>query len=136
PLIGLYDLRAGHWGSLVLAVPLVPGAGLGNALGWDALGGPPADEAAYRDAVWRAVRGYLDDNRDRLGIDTAELGVPVIGSHENGRLVHVRAGRVVDGVPVRDSYVSATLNSGNLVLYGAHNWGRVDVSTTPSLGKE
>src|SRR5688572_32345363 len=36
--LGAYDLRAGRWGSLVSATPLVPGPGVGNTLSWAAIG--------------------------------------------------------------------------------------------------
>ena len=135
--LGAYDLRAGRWGSLIARVPLVPGPGVGNTLSWAALGrGTPADDAAHNDAVWQAFKAFLEANQTRLGVDTAELGTPRIGTHENNRLVHVYAARVYNGVPVRDSFVRATLNSGNLVLYGTRNWGTIDTSTTPGVSQE
>jgi hypothetical protein len=133
PADGYYDLRAGRWGTLVTSVPLVPGRAAGNALRWAGPGGAPEGDAAYKDAVWRALRSFLDARRDPLGIDVRELGAPSVSSHEGGRLVHVVAPRVVNGVPVRGSFVKATLNNGNLVLYGAHNWGDVRTSTTPAV---
>ena len=133
--LGFYDVRAGHWGTLLPAAPLVPGSGRGNTLSWG-VSGAPADEAAYKDAVGRAFKGWIEAHRAALGIDTAELGRASIGSHEDGRLVHVTFERVVEGVPVRGSRIRGTLNNGNLVLYGAENWGTVDVSTTPRLTSE
>jgi len=128
-----YDLRGGHFGTLSPGKPLVPGAGVGNTLTWAALGsGAPASDAAYKLLAWQALRGWLDANRAILGIDSAELGTPTISSFENRRLVQMSANRVVNGVPVRTSFVQATLNNGNLVLFGNYNWGPVDVSTTPA----
>jgi hypothetical protein len=135
--LGFYDLRAGRWSGLVAKTPLIPGAGVGNGLTWGALGRPvPANDAAFRDAVWQAFKSYLDANRAILGVNTAELGAPSIGSYENDRLVHIHANRVVNGVPVRTSFVKGTLNRGNLVLYGTHNWGAIDVSTAPSVSSD
>ena len=132
--LGAYDVRAGRWGSLIASRPLVPGPGVGNTLTWAALGlVAPTDNAAYRDAVWQAFQAYLQANQSLLGVNTAELGAPSIGTYENNRLVNVYAGRVYGGVPVRDSFVKATLNSGNLVLYGTRNWGTIDISTTPGV---
>ena len=131
--VGFYDLRAGRWGGLVTSVPLVPGPGVGNNLNWAALGvAPPANDAAYKAAVWQAFQDLSQRHGAILGVNPAELG-PSIGSYEKGRLVHVSATRVVNGVTVRNSLVKGTLNSGNLVLYGAHNWGAIDVATTPAL---
>lgn len=135
--LGAYDLRAGRWGSLIAKAPLVPGPGAGNTLTWAALGlAAPASDSAYKDAVWRAFQTYLQANQALLGVSTSELGAPSIGAYENNRLVHVYAGRVYGGVPVRDSFVKATLNSGNLVLYGTRNWGTINVSTTPNVSKD
>jgi hypothetical protein len=136
--LGAYDLRAGRWGSLVTATPLVPGPGVGNTLSWAGLGlaAPPADDAAYKDAVRQAFTAYLEAREVELGVDVAELAAPSIGAYEDNRLVHVYAGRVYGGVPVRDSFVKATLNSGNLVLYGTRNWGTIDIATTPGVSEQ
>jgi hypothetical protein len=132
-----YDLRAGRFGTLAPGKPLVPGSGVGNSLTWAALGGTaPASDAAYEQAAWLAFRSWLAANRAILGIDTAELGTPVLSSYEGRRLLHMSANRVAGGVPVRTSFVQATVNSGNLVLYGSYNWGAIDASTTPAISAE
>ncbi len=134
---GYYDVRSGRWGSLVLATPLVPGPGLGNTLTWSGLGvAAPAGDAAYKAAVWQAFTAYLDANAALLDIDAAALAAPSIGTYEGNRLVHVYAERVHDGIPVRDSFVRATLNSGNLVLYAARGWGAIDVPTRATVDAE
>jgi hypothetical protein len=134
---GFYDLRAGRWGTLLLAKPLVPGPGVGNTLTWSALGRTaPAGDAAYKEAAWQAFRSWLTANAVTLGVDPAQLGTPTVGSYENGRLVHLYAPRVVNGVPVRSSFVTAALNSGNLILYGTQNWGAIDVATTPKISSD
>ena len=132
--LAAYDVRAGRWGSLILSVPLVPGRGAGNTLAWASLGitAPTTDEA-YKNAVAQAFRSFLQAHQSQLGVSTSELAAPSIGTYENNRIAHVYIGRVYGGVPVRDSFVRATLNSGNLVLYGTRNWGAIDLSTTPSI---
>jgi hypothetical protein len=132
-----YDLRAGRFGTLAPGKPLVPGPGAGNSLTWAAFGrSAPGNDAAYKQAVWQAFRSWLDANRAILGVDSGELGTPTISSYEDRRLVHLSANRVVGGVTVRQSFVQGTLNGGNLVLYGAYNWGPLDVSTTPAVSAE
>ncbi|HYC89209.1 MAG TPA: hypothetical protein VEO54_08370 [Thermoanaerobaculia bacterium] len=134
---GFYDVRAGRWGTLLLAKPLVPGRGVGNSLTWALLGrSAPANDQAYKDAVRAAFTTWLTANRATLGVSTSELGPVSVGSYENGRLVHVYADRVVNGVPVRSTFVTATLNNGNLVLFGTQNWGAVSVSTKPEVTAE
>jgi hypothetical protein len=132
--LGAYDVRGGRWGSLITSVPLVPGSGADNALTWAGLGlTAPATDATYKDAVWLVLRSYLQTNQAHLGVNVAELAAPSIGIYDNRRLVHVYAGRVHGGLPVRDTFVRATLNSGNLVLYGTRNWGTINLSTTPNV---
>jgi hypothetical protein len=137
PDLAAFDLRAGRFGSLVAKIPLVPGAGVGNTLTWAKLGRlAPASDAAYRDAVWQAFKAYLRANQGILGVNSSELGSPDVSAYESNRLVHIFAPRVYGGVPVRDSFVKATLNSGNLVLFGTRNWGTIDLSTTPSVSAD
>ena len=131
---GFYDVRAGRWGTLLMAQPMVPGRGVGNSLTWSVLGlSAPATDEAYKDAVRAAFTSWLDANRTTLGVNTAELGPVSVGSYENGRLVHVYAERVVNGVPVRSTFVTAALNNGNLVVYGTQNWAAVTASTKPEV---
>src|SRR5262245_58581848 len=113
---GFYDWRADGWGSLIVSVPLLPGGG--------------ADGREAR--AWEAVRGYLQAHRADLGVDLAEVADPRMGVFDSGALVQIHAGRVVGGVPVRDSGVSAVLNHGNLVLLGIHRGGAVDAPTIPT----
>ena len=129
-----YDLRAGHWGTLAPGKPLVPGRGAGNSLTWAGLGRTtPSTDAAYKQAAWQAFTGWLDANRAILGVASSELGMPVVSSYEDRRLVHMSANRVVNGVAIRQSFVQATLNNGNLVLYGSYNWAPIGISTTPAI---
>jgi trimeric autotransporter adhesin len=131
---GFYDLRSGRWGTLLLAKPLIPGNGVGNALTWASLGrGTPSGDAAFKQAVWQSFSAWLAANRLVLGVDASQLDAPSIGSYENGRLLHIYAGRVVQGIPVRATFVTAAINNGNLVLFGTQNWGAIDVSTTPEV---
>ena len=137
PDLAAFDVRAGRFGSLVAKIPLVPGPGVGNRLTWAALGRlAPTTDAAYRAAVGQAFRAWLQANAAVLGVSAAEVAAPNVSAYEGNRVVHVYAARVFGGVPVRDSFVKATLNSGNLVLYAARNWGTIDVSTTPALSAE
>ena len=113
-----YDARAGRLVSFILSEPLVPGTGVGNAVA----GVRPTDDEAGRDAVWSAVRGYLQERQSILRVDVAELGAPSIGIFEQGALIQVHAPRVLHGIPVRNSSVTAVISHGNLVLLGLENW--------------
>src|SRR3954470_1542466 len=60
---GFYDVRAGRWSSMIVRVPLLPGAGRGNELSWPA-GAAPANEGVMKERVWDAVRRYLSARRE------------------------------------------------------------------------
>ena len=49
--------------------------------------------------------------------------------HDNGNLIQIVANRHINGVPVYDSTLNAVINHGNLILFGARNWGEIEIST-------
>ena len=132
------DLRSGRWETLLAAEPLIPGDGVGNTLRWEELGlQAPQDLRALEDLTWDAFVSYLEVFQNELRLDLAE--VPARGrvvAHTGGDVVQIYVPRVVNGVPVRGSYLSAVINHGNLILFGAHAWGDVKVSTQPRLSAE
>src|SRR6185436_12295987 len=76
---------------------------------------------------------YVSSQHDALLVDLAELPAPRVDIFENGNIIQVHAPRVVGGIPVRDSGLSATINHGNLILLGLQNWGTVDASVSPAF---
>lgn len=128
------DRRGGRWATLLTSVPLLPGEGVGNNLDWQDVVGRTSGSTSLKGAVWQAVEEWIRDNAIALAIDLEELaGSPRIAVHEGGELIQIHVGRQIDGVPVRDSYLTAVLNHGNMVLFGAHNWGEVRVETQPQV---
>jgi trimeric autotransporter adhesin len=125
---GLYDWRASGWGSLVLSVPLLPGDGAGNGLG--------ALRSIGEAEAWAALAGYLRANHESLRVDLAELTEPRVGVFDKGAYIQIHAPRVVGGVPVRDSGVSAVISHGNLILLGLRAWGNVDATSRPAIAPE
>ena len=133
----LYDLRAGRWDTIVLAHPLIPGPGVGNDLTWPGVRlARPVDDAQLERAAEEAFVAYLAQFRGELGIDLNELAGANVAIGENGRVIQIFAPRQIAGVLVRDSYIQGVVNSGNLVLFGSRNWGRMDASTKPSISSE
>jgi trimeric autotransporter adhesin len=130
-----YDVGADRWGSLILSVPLIPGAGVGNTLRWSDTAAPRTD-SMVRQEVWARLNQYLERHQKELRIDRSELGSPSIGILDGGALVHVVSPRRVAGVLVRDSVMVAVINHGNLVLLGFQNWASALGSTDPSLSPE
>jgi hypothetical protein len=118
---GLLDWRSGRWGSLVLSVPLLPGDGVGNTLG--------PSRGISQSAAWSAVSGYLQAHQEDLRVDVSELAAARVSVFDEGALVQVHAPRVVGGIPVRQSGLSAVISHGNLILLGLQNWGAVSGAT-------
>jgi hypothetical protein len=135
PESALFDTRTGRWSSLVLSTPLVPGTGHGNDLRW-AAGEEPGHESAMQDAVWSAVRGYLERHAGQLRVNLAELSAPRITIAEKGNLVFLWSQRVIGGVPVRDSGLTVVLNHGNLVLFGLQNWAEAEPAVAAGISQD
>ncbi len=135
PDLAYLDLRSRRWATLMPVQPLLPGTGAGNELTWESLElDPPRSPAEHRDLAWGALTGYLRDHQDALRIDVAELRDPGnVMVHEGGGLVQIHAPRRVGGVDVRDSFLTAVIRHGNLILFGARNWGDVTTSSVPTI---
>ena len=127
------DRRTGRWGTLMPSRPLLPGSG--NGLSWEDLGvAAPANDRQHAAAAWDAFDAWIQSNRAALRIDPAELVRPGrVTSLREGTFVQIWVPRQIGGVPVRDSYLSAIVNGGNLVLFGARNWGDVSLPPAPEL---
>jgi len=114
------DEHSGRFSTLLPVVPLVPGSGVGNTLAWSKAA--PNRENREKAAL-DAFLGYLGNNRAALGINTEELkGQQRVASHD-GDIYQFHLERTIDGVPVRGSYIAATINHGNLVLMTTYQWG-------------
>ncbi len=126
------DRRSGLWGTLISSRPMLPGRG--NSLTWET---PPASPRALDRAAWDAFVGYLGAHRGQLKIDPAELvGGDRVTVNGDGTLVQIHARRTVDGITVRDSYLTAVLRHGNMVLFSANGWGAVRTSSRPTISRD
>ena len=109
------DARTGGWGTLILSEPLLSGA-------------TDSRQAAA------ALYGFVADHAAELEIDPAELETePRVTVHDGGALVQIHARRVISGILVRDTELSAVLNRGNLVLFGLRNWADAPSSVQPAV---
>ena len=128
PLDASYvDLRTGRWARLMPATPLLPGRGVGNTLTWEALGAAAPDgERELAARAWDAFAAWLARHAGALGIDPTEVVSPGRVTVYSPDHIQIWSPRRVAGLPVRDSSLSATLRHGNLVLFGAENWGDLD----------
>ena len=132
---GRLDARGGRWATLILTEPLLPGTGAGNNLKWSDLGrSAPGNRAEFSSAAAQAFREYVQLNSPALRIDPGELGASGKTTVlRGGALVQIQVPREYDGIPVRDSYLHAVINHGNLVLFGTSKWGDINLSTSPDV---
>jgi hypothetical protein len=138
PFAQLYvDPRSGAVTNLVAAIPMIPGAGTGNAVSLEALALSLGRPVTSVDAavVGDLVRGFAVRNAGALQLDAAQIG-PSYAQPVTPELWHVRMPQVVNGVPVRYAHIAAALNNGNMVLFGSEMWGNVTIDTTPVFGPD
>src|SRR5690606_4625357 len=122
----MIDRRTGRFTALMPAVPLIPGKGQGNTLTWAKV---PVNATAKGAAVGQAFRAWLLANHDALNIDPKELVEQARVSPVAEDYYHIYQPRQIDGVPVRDSAIAATVKHGNLILLGTIDWGDVERQT-------
>ncbi len=128
-----FDSRTGRASSLILRQPLIPGSGFGNNLSWKSAAAHGTDAALGAEA-WTALRQYLQVHQRDLHLDMSEISEsPRIGIYDQGTLIFIYAGRVVDGIPVRDNSIGAAIKHGNLVLLGLQKWADINVARTPGV---
>lgn len=130
----LVDRLTGRPATLYPSTPLLPGRGVGNTLSWRAQA--PRDRISLEQAAVAAFRDYVADHAADLGVETAELAWPGKTVALSDELVNLFVPRVVGGIEVRDSYLSASIRHGNLVLVGTENWGDFDGIAVPDLTAE
>ncbi len=130
------DKRTGRFVTLMPTTPLIPGRGVGNGLDWSDLGravAPTSDEQIAQEA-FAAFHDYLVVNHEFLNLDLSELGDHRAASHALGDIVQIHIPRVIDGIPVRGSSLSAVIGQGNLTLMSMNRWAeRTDRTTRPSI---
>jgi hypothetical protein len=79
----------------------------------------------------------VDQHQATLRVDLSELAAsPRIGVFEKGSFIVVHAPRMIRGVAVRDSGLTAVINHGNLVLLGLQNWGDLPAPAAAGVGAD
>ncbi|MGY6588297.1 MAG: choice-of-anchor D domain-containing protein [Wenzhouxiangella sp.] len=127
------DARTGRWGTLILTRPMIPGTGINNDLQWSDFNLPtPRDHQQLMDAASSAFLRFLRAHEAQLGFAAEEMASPRLQVNGNER-IQIYIGRRIDGIPVDDSYITANINSGNLILMGQRNWGDITLETRPSV---
>ena len=128
------DPRSGIPSGIQMREPFIPGDGMGNHLGLEDLGrtlGGKVSEVTP-EVVEKLLNRFVAKNHEALNVNLSQVG-PAHAVKITDDLWHISAPQVVQGVPVRYARLVATLNHGNLVLFGAEMWGNSRVDTHPSL---
>ena len=124
------DAHSGRFSTLLPAIPLVPGKGVGNNLRWGQFKMSSNSRQAREQAAYQAFVDYLRANQVDLGVDIGEFSpAHRIASHNDGQIYQFYIPRMIDGLPVRGSSISATINNGNLILVNTHQWGNRGASS-------
>ncbi len=127
----MVDRRTGRLATLYPATPLLPGRGVGNNLSWAA--GAPQSAVALEQAAGAAFRAYVVEHAADLGVAIDELAWPGKVAALDDDLVNIHIPRVVAGIAVRHSNLSASIRHGNLILLGTDNWGDFDGNAIATL---
>lgn len=132
-----FDLRTGRFATLMPSVSLLPGRGQGNSLTWQQMGvAEPKTTVELQTQAWQAFKQWLSGNSAALRIDPNELADPGRVTVLSPDYLQIYSPRRVDGLPVRGAHVTATIKYGNLVIFGAYQWGDVDTTRSARLTKE
>ena len=133
-VIAFIDPRSGAATNLVGSFPLIPGDGVGNSVTLSDLArrlGRPV-RAVDSEVVADAVKRFVEEHADVLGIDVAQLGA-VRARPSNPDLWHVRIPQSLNGIPVRHGQLVAAISHGNVVTIGTEAWGDVRIDAAPRV---
>ncbi len=132
-LNGYLDTASERWATLMMSEPLIPGEGAGNNLSWADWGLPgPPDLRTLETIATDALLGYIVIHEAEFELAASELEYPPrVAIHDGGELIQITVRRMLDGIPVKGSFVGATIKLGNLILFGAALWDDLD-PTLPS----
>lgn len=131
-----FDRRAGRWSTLMPKTALLRrSTGAGPA--WQPLAGiSTPTRGSLEDSAWQALESYLREHHEELRIDLAQLSPASITVHDGGDRIQIYSQRRVEGIPVRDTYLTAVISHGNLILLGVRNWGDVETSPDPLVSEQ
>ncbi len=131
------DARSGIPTKIQLHYPLIPGNGYGNRLSTAGLGQRLGIQVQQVDAavVDRAIRQFIHESLDVLGIDESQLG-PARITQVTPELWQVHISQQVSGIPVAHGRLAATISHGNLILIGTETWGNVRIPTAPYVAAD
>lgn len=131
------DPRSGRPTSVIVPIPFIPGTGNHNSLTlYDISNKLGRKVEIIGDAEIKALtKQFLQSYASLLSINTEEIGDIKVGK-ANEYMWHIYIQRVVNGIPVRNSFINIVVNHGNIVMFGVHKWGDVKINLIPSVSME
>lgn len=120
-----YDRRAGNWGTIVMSVPLIPARG--NRLWW---------QQEVKSQALESFLHFVKQNQSTFAVDPSEFSTPLTSVHENSDIIQIHIDRHHAGIKVLNSFANATINHGNLVLLGFHNWAPIHISPRAAFSSD
>jgi hypothetical protein len=127
-----FEPRTGAATNVQGHIPMIPGDGVDNrvTLGTLSQSLGRAVSGVDEPVVGELIVQFARENADVLGIDASQLGTPRV-TQITEHLWQVHIPQQIQGIPVREGRLAATLSHGNLVLIGTEGWGNVRVPTLP-----
>ena len=132
-----FEPRSGAATNIQGHIPMIPGNGVDNRVTLSSLGQglgravSEVDESVVGDLVVKFAR----ENAEVLGIDASQLGTPRV-TQVTEHLWQVHIPQQVQGIPVREGRLAATISHGNLVLIGTEGWADVRIRTLPLVAAD
>ncbi|AKJ04043.1 hypothetical protein ATI61_101863 [Archangium gephyra] len=129
--------RSGAVSGIHARIPMIPGDGMDNRVTLSGVGQSlgravsTVDESLVGELVVRFAR----DHAEVLGIDPSQLGTPRV-TQVTEHLWQVHIPQQIQGIPVREGRLAATLSHGNLVLIGTEGWADVKIRTLPLVAAD
>lgn len=132
------DPRSGRPASLTHSIPFIPGTGQGNNItlgSLTALLGYQVDKV-NESVVKNLTLRFLAKYSALLNINMKEIGEIRAVNTDGDYLWHIHIQRQINGIPVRSSKITITVNHGNVVVWGLDQWNDVNVNLNPTISKE
>ena len=129
--------RTGRPTNILGHIPIIPGNGLDNRIQLQDLSQKLGKAIRIVDAgvVADLTGQFIQENHKTLNIDVRQMG-KVSATQVSEELWHVNIPQLVNGIPVRDGRLAATISHGNLIILATEIWADVQTDTTPRVLKE
>jgi hypothetical protein len=130
------DLRSGRVDLLTVAVPILPGDGIGNRLLWSVkekdstVHSSPVNVEEWQNLAVQGVKNWMLEYASLLDVNVDDELFATSDSvrttvHGDGDMIQLHIPRTFKGIPVEGSRAMATIKLGNLIHVGFEDWGSI-----------